>query len=61
MLEVNFIKICIIHKILVLLKTARILKLFLRSIVDFHFLRNNLFLFTTYNDGKAKSCRGKHN
>ena len=33
MLQVNFIM--IIHKILVLLKINRILKLFLRSIIDF--------------------------
>ena len=35
MLQVNFITICIIHKILVLLKITRILKPFLRSITDF--------------------------
>ena len=53
-LLVNFIMINIIHKILVLLKITRILKRFLRSVIDFHFLKNN-FLFTIYNDGKSKS------
>ena len=42
-LQVHFIMICIIHKILVLLKTTRILKRFLRSIVDFYFLKNDYF------------------
>ena len=37
MLQVNFIMIWIIHKILVLLKITRILKHFLRNIIDFHF------------------------
>ena len=38
MLQVNFIKIYIIHEILVLLKITRTLKTFLRSIIDFYFL-----------------------
>ena len=43
MVVVNFMMICIIHKILVLLKIIRILKRFLRSI-DFCFLKNNFRL-----------------
>ena len=43
MLQVNFIMICIIHKILVLVKITRISKHFLRSIIDFYFLKNNYF------------------
>ena len=53
-LLVDFIMINIIHKILVLLKITRILKRFLRSVIDFYFLKNNFF-FTIYNDGKSKS------
>ena len=37
MLQVNFIMIYIIHKILVLLKLIRILKSFLRRTIDFFF------------------------
>ena len=37
MLQVNFIVIYIIHEMLVLLKITRILKRFLRSIIDFYF------------------------
>ena len=37
MLQINFIMISIIHKILVLLKITRILKRVLRSIIDFFF------------------------
>ena len=44
MLQVNFIIIYIIHKILVLLKITRILKHFLRSIIDFYFFKNNNFV-----------------
>ena len=43
MLQVNFMMICIIHEILVLLKITRILKRFLKSILVFYFLKNNLF------------------
>ena len=43
-LLVNFIMINIIHKILVLLKITRILKRFLRSVIDFHFLKNKFFV-----------------
>ena len=43
MLQVNFIMIYIIHKILVLLKFIRILKSFLRRTIDF-FLKKNNFL-----------------
>ena len=41
MLQVNFIMIYIIHKILVLLKLIRILKSFLRRTIDFFFKKNN--------------------
>ena len=41
MLQVNFMIICIIHKILALLKITRTLKRFLSSIIDFYFLKNN--------------------
>ena len=60
MLEVNFLMICIIHKFIVLLKITRILKYFLRTIIDFYFLKNNNFFFK-YNDGTPKSWRIKHN
>ena len=43
MLQINFIMICMIHKILVLLKITRILKFFLRRIIGFYFLRRNFF------------------
>ena len=43
MLQVNFIMICIIHKILLLLKITRILKRFLRTIIDFYFLKRFFF------------------
>ena len=43
MLQVNFIMICIIYKILLLLKIIRILKCFLRSITDFYFVKKNFF------------------
>ena len=45
MLQVDYIMICIIHKILVLLKITKILKHFLRSIIEFYFLRNSWFFF----------------
>ena len=37
MLQVNSIKIYLIHKIVVLLKITRILKRYLRSIIHFYF------------------------
>ena len=40
-IKVNFIMICLIHKILVLLKITRILKHFLRSIIEFYFSKDN--------------------
>ena len=43
MLQVNFIMICIIHKMLAFLKITRIFKLSLRRIIDFYFLKNNYF------------------
>ena len=55
MLQVNFIMIYIIHKISVLFKITRILKRFLRSIVDFYIKKKQLILFTTYNDGNSKA------
>ena len=59
MFKVNFTMISIIHKMLVLLKITRILKDFLKSIIDFYFFKINFF--TTCNDGKSKSCGRKHN
>ena len=44
MLQANIIMICIIHKILVLLKINRTLKRFLRSITNFNFFKNNKFI-----------------
>ena len=58
MTRVNFIMIYVIHKISVLLKITRILKLFLRRVIDVHsffFKKNNYFFFTTYNDEKFKT------
>ena len=56
MLQVNIILICIIHKILVLLKiTTRILKRFLRSATDINFLKKIINFFAIYNDGNFKS------
>ena len=46
MLQVNFIMICTIHKILVLLEITRILKCFLSSVIDFYLFfkeTNNFF------------------
>ena len=43
MLQVNFIMIWIIHKILKLIKITIILKRFLRSVTDFYSLKNNYF------------------
>ena len=43
MLQVNFIMICIIRKISVLLKITRISKRFLNSIIEFYFLKDNQF------------------
>ena len=54
MLQVNFIMICLIHKILVLLKITRILKRFLKNIIDFYFFKTSNFLLT-YDDGKSES------
>ena len=42
-LQVNFLMTCIIHKILVLLKTTIILKRVLRSIINFYSLKDNYF------------------
>ena len=55
MLQANFIMICIIHKILVLLKINRILKRFLRSIINFYFFKNNKFISqdTTMEDPRS--------
>ena len=46
MLQFNFIMTCIIHKILVLFKITRILKPFLRSIIEFLFKETNCFFFS---------------
>ena len=51
MLQLSFIVIYIIHKILALLKIIRILKQVLRSII---YLKKNFF-FTTYNDETFKA------
>ena len=45
MLRVNAVMIYIIHKILVLLKIIKNSKRFLRSIIDFHFLKRNSQFF----------------
>ena len=44
-LQVNFIMNYIIHKISVLLKITRILKLFLRSMINFYFLKKIINFF----------------
>ena len=44
----------IIHKISVLLKIARNLKRFLKSIIEFIKRKKTINLFTTYNDEKFK-------
>ena len=53
MLQINFILIYIIHKISVLIKITRIIKCFLRSVIDFCFFKKIIFL-ATYNDEKFK-------
>ena len=54
MLQVNFIMICIIRKISVLLKITRIM--FFREINrHLSFSKKITNFFTTYNDGKFKS------
>ena len=40
-LQLSFIMIYIIHKTLVLIKIPRISKRFLKSIIDFNFLKND--------------------
>ena len=45
----------IIHKISVLLKIARNLKRFLKSIIEFIKRKKTINLFTTYKDGKFKA------
>ena len=50
MLQVDFIMIYIIHKILVLPKITIISKSFLKSITDFYFLKIKMIFFVTYND-----------
>ena len=54
MLQVNFIMIYVIHKILALLKITKNLKRFLRSIIDFYFFKSIKFFFTTYDDEKSR-------
>ena len=53
MLQANFIMIYIIHKILVLLKIIRILRHFLRRIMDFYFKKILINFFTTYDNEKS--------
>ena len=48
MSKVNFIMISTTHKILMLLKITKSLKQFFRSIVDFHFLKNNYSFFSQH-------------
>ena len=55
MLQANFVMIYIIYKISILLKIVRSLKHFLKSIVDFHFYKEKLIFFTTYNHEKFKA------
>ena len=43
MIQLNFIIICISHKVSILLKITRILKLFLRSIIDFYLKKRMIF------------------
>ena len=45
MVQVNFIWTCVIHKMLVLLKTTRILKRFLSNIIEFYFLERKFIFF----------------
>ena len=60
LLNFNFVIIHIIHKILVLIKNHinyikdNIFEFFLKSIIDFYFLKKNIFFFIIYNDGKSK-------
>ena len=58
MVMVNFMMICIIHKILVLLKIMRILKRFLRSI-DLYFLKHNFRLILCKSQIKMTCLRLK--
>ena len=48
MLQFNFIIVYIIHKILVLLKITRILKHFLRTMIDFHFFKKIINFFSQH-------------
>ena len=48
MQQVSFIIIYIIHKILVLLKIIRTLKCFLRSIINFYFLKEIIIFFSQH-------------
>ena len=52
--NVASLMIYIIHKISVLLKIARTLKSFLKSIIEFIKRKKTINLFTTYNDEKFK-------
>ena len=60
LLNFNFVIIHIIHKILVLIKNHinyikdNIFEFFLKSIIDFYFLKKKIFFFIIYNDGKSK-------
>ena len=60
LLNFNFVIIHIIHKILVMITNHinyikdNIFEFFLKSIIDFYFLKKNIFFFIIYNDGKSK-------
>ena len=65
LLNFNFAKIYVIHKILVLIKNHlsylkdNIFEFFLRSIIDFYLFKKLIF-FIIYNDGKSKVRRRKN-
>ena len=65
MLQVNFIMICIIHKMLAFLNITTIFKLPLRRIIDFYFLKNNYFsqhiMIERPNLEKGKIIKGARN
>ena len=60
LLNFSFVKIYIIHRMLVLLKNhlnfLRVVfsNAFLRSIIDFFFKKKIIFFFIPYNNGKSK-------
>ena len=56
-LKVDFIMIYIIHKNLVLLKLSRIVKRFLKSVIDFYFVKKINNFFTTYDHESSTASR----